>query len=71
MYYIIDRFEENFAVLEDENFRCSDIPRDKLPVGAQEGDVLCFDGSTYMVDNIRTQARRHMIEEKMRRLWRK
>lgn len=71
MYYIIDRFEENFAVLEDENFRHIDIHRSKLPEDAAEGDVLCFNGGNYMIDRIRTQSRKHLIEEKMRRVLKK
>jgi DUF3006 family protein len=39
--YTIDRFEGGeWAVLEDERARTFTVPRDWLPSGAREGDVL-------------------------------
>ena len=39
--YTIDRFEgDEWAVLEDERARTFNVPRDWLPSGAREGDVL-------------------------------
>ena len=39
--YTIDRFEDDeWAVLEDEQARTFRIPRQWVPVGAHEGDVL-------------------------------
>ena len=38
--YTIDRFEGDWAVLETEDARTFNVPRDWLPSGAREGDVL-------------------------------
>lgn len=38
--YIIDRFEENFAVIECEDKSTFNIPRAILPRNAKEGDVI-------------------------------
>jgi Protein of unknown function (DUF3006) len=39
--YTIDRFEsDTWAVLEDEGARTFTVPRDWLPAGVHEGDVL-------------------------------
>ncbi len=46
---IIDRFEEDKAVLEtDAGFITVD--RNVLPIEAREGDVLVFDGTGYFID---------------------
>ena len=39
MKWIIDRFEENFAVIECEN-KFFNIPKDALPEKVCEGDVI-------------------------------
>ena len=38
--YTIDRFEGEWAVLEGEHARTFTVPREWLPSGAREGDVL-------------------------------
>ena len=39
--YTLDRFEGNFAVLEDRNSkRMLDIPISNIPSNAKEGDIL-------------------------------
>ena len=40
MKYIIDRFEEDLAVLEGENKEMLNVPRGFLPDDAKEGDCL-------------------------------
>lgn len=40
MKFIIDRFEENIAVLECENDSMLNLDKKFLPNGAKEGDVL-------------------------------
>lgn len=41
-YFTIDRFEDNgWAVLEREDEETFNVPKDWLPKGASEGDVLC------------------------------
>ena len=38
---VIDRFEDNIAVLEADG-EMVEIPREKLPAEAREGDILNF-----------------------------
>ncbi len=66
--YILDRFEENFAVLEAEDGTTVDIPTERIK-NAEEGDVVIFDGERYIADKVRTKKRRAVIAEKMRRLF--
>lgn len=47
MYYSLDRFEEELAVLEDDDEHTLTIPRILLPEGARPGDVLIRDGDRY------------------------
>lgn len=48
---IIDRFENGFAVVEDEeNNQLFDIPVSSLPEGAREGSVLRRAESGYILD---------------------
>ena len=39
MEYTIDRFEGKFAVVELENKKFANIPREAIPEKAKEGDV--------------------------------
>lgn len=62
---IIDRFEENFAVVEDsESEKMIKIEKNMIDVGAREGDVIFSDGRCYKPDKEATEARR----EDMRKL---
>ena len=69
--YIIDRFEGDFAVLEEDDGTCTDVKKALLPQNAREGDVLFFDGSSYFIDEAGTASRKKTIEEKMRRIFKK
>lgn len=65
--YIIDRFEENFAVLEKEEGGTVDVERHLLP-GAKKGDVIIEKDGKYFVDEKLTKERKAAIAEKVRRL---
>ena len=64
---IIDRFEENYAVLETENGMVN-VDRGCIPCEAREGDVLCQNQGTYFVDREATQARRAAMGSRFNRL---
>ena len=66
--YIVDRFEENFAVLEKEAGGTVDVPVSELPP-LSEGDVVFFENGTYHKDSEETEKRKKMIAEKMRKLF--
>ena len=57
---IIDRFEENFAVLETDN-GMDIVPRTALPANAKEGDLLCETAQGYTIDAAATLARREQL----------
>jgi hypothetical protein len=67
---IIDRFEGDFAVCEDENPRTVHIRRSELPQGAAEGDCIVADPREgYILDHDETARRRARIRSKMNRLF--
>lgn len=61
MYYSVDRFEEAFAVLVDENGTSVIIERLELPTDTQVGDMLCKQGNAYVRDTEETTARREKL----------
>jgi len=69
MKYIIDRFEGDYAVCEDENKQMIDIERDKIPAEAREGDVLIQQGDKYIIDLDETNRRKEKIQRLMDDLW--
>jgi hypothetical protein len=67
---IIDRFEGDFAVCEDENLRTVHIPGSELPPGAVEGDCIAYDPQEgYILDKGETARRRARVKDKMNRLF--
>ena len=59
MFWTIDRFEEDFAVLMDDNGVCRSVPRDRLPEQVRQGDVLTEKAGGYQPDTGKTaQAQR-------------
>lgn len=69
MKYIIDRFEGDYAVVEDENKLMMDIHLKDLPKEVQEGDVLVKNGDSYSVDLGETERRKKKIQELVDDLW--
>ena len=68
-YVTIDRFEGTQAVLEDEEERTFAVPRERLPAGAQPGDVLACDGAAYLPAPEETEKRRayaRRLEEQLK-----
>lgn len=61
---IIDRFEENCAVLETDNGPAV-IPRSELPDTVRAGDTLELRGGSYVINNIETRKRRRLIRSKL------
>ena len=64
MNIIIDRIEENFAVVELKDKKMINMPIELLPLGAKEGDVLSI-----TIDKNETEARRERINNLMNDLW--
>jgi len=69
MAWIIDRYENGFAVLEDSDTQeILEIKRSELPKGAREGHVLKIEEGRYLLDLEETAARKQRILEKFSRL---
>ena len=68
--FIVDRFEENFAVLESENGGTTDVLKAELP-DVKKCDVLICENGVYTVCEDETQKRKDLIEEKLRKLFEK
>ena len=50
MKLIIDRFEGEFAVCENEEGKMINISRNKLPKEAKEGDVIIIEKEKVYID---------------------
>ena len=66
--YILDRFEENFAVLEKKSGGTIDVNIDLIE-NAKEGDVIVEKDGKYFVDEKATLERKALMEEKRKRLF--
>lgn len=71
MIFIIDRFEGDIAVLEDENGGHSDVLRGLIPKDSREGDVLELRDGEYIKRSDLTEIRRERIIGKSKRLFKK
>lgn len=67
---VIDRFGEDFAVLEIDG-EMTEIPRCEIPSDAREGDILVLDNGVYSVDEKATSERRNSVRERLYRLMKK
>ncbi len=69
---MIDRFEGEYAVCEDEEQRLFAIGIEELPPGAGEGSVLLIsEEGELLLDEEETERRRKRIAEKQRRIFEK
>lgn len=68
--FVIDRFEEEFAVCEDrETGRMINIKKEDLPEEIVEGDVLKYKNFTYEIDYEEKQKIEDRINEKVKDLF--
>ena len=63
MKWIIDRFEENYAVIECENTSFN-VPKAALPCDASEGDVL-----NVLTDIKETKNRENQMKDRLKNLF--
>ena len=47
---IIDRFEGEYAVIEQDIGKFINVNKDNLPINAKEGDVLIYENGIYKID---------------------
>lgn len=69
MRYIVDRFEEEVAVCENENKQMIDIVRSLLPTNCKVGDVIEEVNGVWQVNQEETIEREQRIQELMDDLW--
>ena len=66
--FIVDRFEENKAVLECENGEVISLDRKSLPKNIREGDVLNFENGSCYLNAEETQRRSQKLRTMMQSL---
>ena len=64
MKFTIDRFEDNYAIVELENGEMEEIPRSLLPEEAKEGDTISINK-----EEGETEERKKRIENKFNNLF--
>ena len=70
MLLVIDRFEGNFAVCENQDTKAmTDIPRADLPAEAREGMVLSFENGQYTIQEQATAERSEQVKKLLDSLW--
>ena len=69
MQLIIDRFEGDFAVCEDENKKTINIKKKNLPKEAKEGRIVLIKENKYFIDYDKTKNRQKYIENLTNNLW--
>lgn len=69
MDVIVDRFEGDYAVCEQPNSEIIDIPKEKLPKGVKEGDVLTIFGDQVTINSGERKVREERINNLMEDLW--
>lgn len=60
--YTLDRFDEDKAVLEDENGDFKTVLLSLIPNGAKEGDALSFENGEFSILPDETKKRREHIK---------
>lgn len=69
MIYIVDKIENDIAVLENKDTReIINVNISCLPSLIKEGSVLRYDGSKYYIDNELEMKRRQDLLERFKRL---
>ncbi len=67
--WCVDRFEGEFAVLEQPDGTICDIPRAQLPEGTKAGDWLVrYPDGNYQIDQMLTQQRRVAVGQRLEAL---
>ena len=68
--YVIDRFEGDLAVCEEQNTKkMININKSKLPAGIKEGSILIFKDQKYILDESKQKEVEERIKSKMNNLW--
>lgn len=69
--YILDRIEENFAVIYDENGNKTDVKVSEINGVIKEGVVLGRNDDGWFVDEEETEKRRSVLSKRLNNLFKK
>lgn len=69
MKYILDRFEGDFALIEQADKTMLQVSKKDLPAETKEGCVLKLQDGIWTVLHAETQERATQIRSKMDKLW--
>lgn len=67
--YTIDRFEGNYAVIEDSNQQIIKVEKSIIPKEAKEGDCLRKKANVYVIDIEATKQRTEKVRGLMSELF--
>jgi len=69
MKWVIDRYEEDWAVLENmETGEPEDFPRSVMPKGSKPGSTVFMQDGQWVIDHEDTAARRSKIQSRFARI---
>ncbi|KEI95692.1 pyruvate kinase [Clostridium botulinum A2B3 87] len=66
---IIDRFEENFAIIELEDKKMINIDKNIIPKKAKEGDVINIEGDIIILNGKERERLKKEIDELTEDMW--
>ena len=67
--YIVDRFEENYAVIETKEKKMRNVNKKDLPKDIKSGDVLVNKDGKYKILKEETEKRTNYIKKLTNDLW--
>ncbi|MBP1999271.1 hypothetical protein J2Z69_000290 [Paenibacillus shirakamiensis] len=67
---IVDGFEDEFCIIEI-NGESKDIPKHQVQTGVKTGDIVEWDGHTWLTNHKQTEARIKEIKSLMNDVWEK
>ena len=67
--YIVDRFEEDYAILETESSTLINVNKNDIIGEVKEGDILVKKNNNYYIDKEKTDARKMKVNDIMKGLW--
>lgn len=70
-FYSVDRFEEEYAILVDDDCASITVLKRELPKGIKTGNVLRFENGKYIVAPDEEEKRRNRIRSLQNKLFKK
>lgn len=67
--YSLDRIEEDYVVLVDDDGERMELKRSRLPASVREGSIIIYEAGVYRVDSKTTGKRRRNNVELKNRLF--